>query len=152
MADSIKEQIELAFEALLKTITTENGYVNNLGWNVFRGKDAPLEKDELPGLVVNTGGERSDSTINAGFDHHWLPFDLSARANYMDDAVWQKVCNSMLADMVKAMGTDTNLGGLAFDIQIGDNQTGVDDGKNLIAGTDLNVTVHYRTRHLDPYN
>ncbi len=152
MADSIREQIVLEFKALMQTITTANGYDNDLGLNVKRGITRPLEKDELPGLIINEGKETSDSNITAGFDHHRLPIDISARAVYPDGNDWYKASNTLLADIVKAMGTNSNLSDKAIDIVLDSNQTGIDDGDKHIAGADINIRIHYRTKHLDPYN
>jgi len=152
MSDSRREQIVQAVKTLMGSITVVNGYAIDLGKNVFRGTTRILEKDELPGLIINEGKETTDSTLTIGLDHNYLILDLAARATYTDGDDWYKVCNNMLADIIKAFGTDYSLGGLALDINIDSNQTGIDEGQKLTAGTDISVTVEYRTAHLNPFS
>lgn len=152
MADSNRETIVQAVLTLLGTITTVNGYEINTGNTVKRGIDAPLEKDDIPGVVLNEEEEESDATISMGYDHHFLPLSFSFRTTYTANENWYKVSNKMLADFRKALLNDTTIiGPLAIDIIEGKSKTGAVDGEHLTAGLDIEITIHYRTQHLNPY-
>ncbi len=152
MPDSIREQAVQALETLLATITTVGGYNTNLGNKIYRGSDRALEVEELPGAIIVEGQESSDSEVTMDRDHHYLNISIEARKEYADTENYQQEGNKMLADIIKVIGTDPDLGGLVIDITNQGNIIDRPEAEAQIAGVDIALLVHYRTQHLDPYN
>lgn len=152
MPDSIREQVVQALETLLGTITKTNGYLTNVGNKIYRGTDRPLEISELPGAVMVEGQESSDQEVTIGKNHHYLNISVEARTTYTDTENYQQVAGKMLADIIKVVGTDPTLGGLAIDISNQGNIVDRPEAEAQIAAVDISLLVHYRTDHLDPYS
>jgi len=152
MPDPIREQVVQALETLLGTITKANGYLTNVGSKIYRGTDRPLEENELPGAVMVEGQESSDPEVSVGKNHQYLNISVEARTIYTDKQNHQQEAGKMLADIIKAVGTDPTLGGLAIDISNQGNIVDRPEAEAQIAAVDISLLVHYRTNHLDPYS
>jgi hypothetical protein len=151
MADSIREQIIQALITLLGGITTTGGYETNIGNNVDRGVRGMLEDSDLPAIVVVTG---TQSTNNGpiGKNTHNLEVEIFGEKTFMSSQTPEEQSDKMLADIVKRLGTDTNLGGLAVDITQHTLDSGESETKTDVINALVGVTIQYRTGHLDPYN
>lgn len=150
MADPIREQIVQALLTRLKTIVTGNDYNTDIGLNVFRALRRPLEAHELPAIYLLEGDE-SESEINFGFDRYNFGISIQARVTFDDGDDWMRIGTLMIADVIKCLGVDQTLGGLALDIRMTSNQVGEAEEKVRAVGADISVEIDYRTQHLNPY-
>ena len=153
MADSIRENVLSALATLLSGITTAGGYETNMGNSVNRGLRESLEENDLPAIVIMEGTEDVVNDI-IGKNSCNLNVMIHGFTAYTNDdsGNWSVIGNKMIADIVKIVGTDTTLGGVAIDIQPGVRAIGDPDPENKTQAVEVDFTIQYRTAHLDPYN
>ena len=149
MADSIREQVVQAFDTLLQTITTPT-YETDAGSNVYGWRDTPLEQSQLPALVWRDTADVTPET--AAVDLHTLTVEVDCVVVKTTTVSAMAQMRKLIADVVKVLGTDLTLGGLAHDIfEVAEEVQVEHDGKKILTATKT-FEIHYTTNHFDPYN
>jgi hypothetical protein len=159
MADDIRQKIMDEVVVRFTTITTGNGYETNIGNSVSLWRDlksTPLVGDELDAvniMDVTTSTEKSQQPT--GISMHTM--EVRAEAATQGTAIARdKQVRKMLADMVKAIGTDRKwtVSGtvLAWDTSIESTEIDVEQGGEVVGQCQLIFNIMYRTLDFDPYN
>ena len=149
MPVSKRQQIVDAIDARLKTITTANGYNTDAGNNVFEWRSYPLdENSELPALVYRDT-EEIESLAVGGYQLHTLTIEIEG---YVVGANAARDLRALIADVIKAIGTDLTWGGLAEDTRPVEESIEIDQEERKIAGAVIRIEIDYRTQAFDPYN
>lgn len=158
MPDSKKAIAIEAFVALMKTIISadDNDYEISTGENTFKGARTALEEHELPGMIINQG-KGGTTSKDVGVANKYIKLEINARILLKNNENYYEVGEKSLADIELAMGTSPQLGGLAMDMEFGENQislaeVGESNTKSEVIAVSVDVTIYYRTRILSPYN
>lgn len=141
-----RQQVVEALDTLLKTILTTNGYETDLGNNVFEWRATPLAEDETPGIIWRDTADTIDLTI--GENQHNLNFEILL---FAQGTTAPSTIRKMIADVVKAIGSDLTLGGLVEDIKQNSENIGTDQAERFNAVAMLTFTVIYTTEPFNPY-
>lgn len=151
MADSIREKIIQRVMTALAAITVANGYNTGCGAHVHRGKRGFSDASDLPAVVVFPQVETSSKT-QYGTDAHVMPVEINAALIYGGTSP-SVLGEQALADIIKAMGTDPTLNGLASSVTYAGG--GIDEYPDEAMQAVVVVAsfeVAYETRRGDPYN
>ena len=149
MADSLRETIVQALSTLLQTVLVTNGYETDAGSNVYGWHDTPLDPAALPAL----GWRDTDlKTPEAGqTDVHNMTVEIDAVVVKTSAVTAMGQMRKLTADVVKVLGSDLTLGGLAQDIhQITEEIQVEHDDKKIMTAT-LTFEVIWTSGHFDPY-
>jgi len=141
-----RQQIVEALDNLLKTILTTNGYETNLGRNVFEWRATPLIENEMPGVVWRDTADTVDLTI--GQHQHNLTFEILL---FAQGQTAPSTIRKMMADVVKAIGSDLTLGGLVEDIKPQSENMGTEQAEKFNAVAVISFIVIYTTEPFNPY-
>ena len=144
MADSIRQQIINAVDARLKTITTVNGYNHNLGFNVFEWRDTSLSDPELPALIYR---DISCETVYLEAHRHRLHIEVELVIKDISASAVRK----MIADVLKAVGTDVQWSLLAINTHPEGDEMMVKQADKIIGGAIVRFAIEFRTVEWDPY-
>lgn len=106
--DTIRQRIVDTLIVRFATILISEGYKTDLGENVVRWLETEVDQDELPHLAWRDDDEDQDRNT-VGQTDHMLVIDCKVSAQTEDDLYAAR------ADLIQAMGTDPQLGGLAGD-------------------------------------
>lgn len=144
---SNKQQIIDAFDALLKTILVAGGYNTDLGLNVYERIAKPLQISALPAVVYS---EESGTTQDAfAEDRHLMPVSCEI---IVPGATVPKDLRAAEADIIKAVGSDRTLGGLAQDIRmIGIEVMEIDQKAEIVGARKVNLVIDFTTEIMNPY-
>lgn len=142
--DSIRKQILDTLITRLETILIANGYKTNLGSNVFHWLDSQITQDQLPAITVEDADEFQGDVTVGQVDHTvtvTMRISAQAKADFYNAR----------ADLIKAIGTDTTFGNLAYaqpPSEIG--QVELDQKK--IWTQSYQVNFEYPTDRFNPYS
>ena len=149
MADSKRETVVQALDTLLETITTTNGYETNAGANVYGWRDTPLDASMLPALVWR---DTDSTTPEAGAtDIHAMTVEIDAVVICYAAVDAAPQLRKVIADVIKALGSDLTLGGEAQDIRQVSEEVQVEHDDRKIMAAMLTIEVEFTTGHFDPY-
>ncbi|MFA4871378.1 MAG: hypothetical protein WC623_24480 [Pedobacter sp.] len=144
MAETLRQQILDKVKARLQTILVANGYSSNLGSSVFEWRVEPFATSELPALVYR---DPSDDISQAEGHRNHLTLEIEiVTASETISAVRKKI-----ADVILAIGTDTQWDGLAIDTIPGNDEIIIDQKDKTISGVSMRFTVFFRTKEWKPY-
>ncbi len=147
MADSKRQQIVMAIDARFKTIKTVNGYETNAGNNVYEWRSSPMIESELPGLIYRDTQETE--ALSIGYQVHTLTIEIEG---YVVGSAAPASLRKLIADVIKAIGTDPLWGGLAEDTRPVEETIQVEQEERRIAGARIKIEVDYRTGIFNPYS
>ena len=134
-----RKDIMAALGSQLNQIATPN-YNTDIGQSVLYWQDYPTEYG-TDALIYR---DVAEDTIEKGLDHeNTLHIEIEGRKFSDTPGI---AANDMLADVIKALGTDTTLGSLASKMQLVGNETEVDTESKTCARILVKVDVLYRTR------
>lgn len=153
MADSIRQLIITALDTRLKTILVSGGYATNLGWNVFEWRSTDLQESELPALIYRdiSSGEALAITIMGASSKREYPLDVEIEVKGADGSTTPAQMRSMIADVIKAIGTDPTFGGLADMTEYNGDETSVLQEDKIMGSTLMRFRIIYRTKIWNPY-
>lgn len=121
MADTVRENIFANLVTTLSAITAANGYDNTIA-SVQRWDMNGNNKASVPAIIVNSGPEKGDDAKAYNLTHCLLEVfvELWVRQNETESATTptDKLLNSLLGDIKKALAVDVTRGGIAVDTQI----------------------------------
>ena len=145
MTVSIRQLIMTALENQLKRISVLNGYHTDLGVHVFEWRDTPLNTTEMPGVVYRDQVDIKSMTF--GQEEHQLQISLDVSANTTPAGM-----RLLIADIIKCLGANRTLGGLAEDILPVSDQAIQGERKDLhFFGIVLKFIIQFVTANFDPY-
>jgi hypothetical protein len=106
MADSKRQEILDQIAARLKTIKKNAGYETDLGNNVYDWRLNPWDSSTMPGVMYRDEEESIEDDLTRT---HMVTMELSVEAVGLGTAQISsaELARKMLADIVKAFGTDT---------------------------------------------
>ena len=152
MADSIRQRIVDAVDTRLKTILVANGYESNLGRSVFAWHDRELavEVIDLPCIIWrDTDCDDSNATVGTlGYHLHALRMECEILDNR--DAI-PVMLRKEVADVIKAIGTDTTWGGLANRTNPISHTLEVNQTEKLEGRATITFQIEFYTSKLNPY-
>lgn len=82
----------------LKTISSDNGFYSEAGKSVFEWLEKPLEKHELPAIVVRDVSD--DVSSNGSIDNHSLKIEIDILSSSGKHTVWN--LREVTSDVIKA--------------------------------------------------
>jgi hypothetical protein len=154
MAKDIRQQIVEAVVTRFQTITTGNGYETNIGNNVKRWRAAsnsPFAAGDLNVLnIKDTQATPNSDDTPMGVTEYEL--EIHAEAATRDATIaTDETCRKMLADLIKACGTDRRWSDLAWDTRLETSSLDVQQVGDIIGGCQLAFIIIFRTPNFDPY-
>ena len=150
MSLPIIEYVALDITAAINAISEDNGFNQDLTALRPRRNDF---SDVVPedGLVVVWQADAARGGEEAAMSAAWMQ-SFALMAIVLDsDAATDSIdirINQVAADIEKKLNEDVTRGGYAIDTQIDSHVKFSDEG---FSGVSVNITVHYRTEHNDPY-
>ena len=140
-----RQQIVSALETRLKTIKPAGGYATRAGDNVHLWRVVDLEHDKLPALVLRDTADPMDKQGLTHTGRHQLSIEIEGIIGDSLEAKAEERGRDMLADVLKAIGTDDTFGGLCFQAAIAASDFAVvADGKRR-CGFSLTLVLSYQT-------
>lgn len=119
-------------------------YETDIGQAILYWQDYPTEYG-IDALIYR---DVDEDTIEKGLDHeNTLHIEIEGRKFSDTPGI---AANDMLADIIRALGTDVTLGSLASKMQLIGNETDVDTEGKTCARVMLKVDVLYRTPRFKP--
>jgi hypothetical protein len=147
MPDSIREKILANLKAALEGITAANGYNYTVN-RVDRIRSNPINHPVYPSINIWEQGMESEIDPK-GFNTKKLDLVLELWTIAGGEDLSQ-VINKHLADVEKAVVTDTTRGGNAIDTWYTGDEVLLTNGDQLMIGAYCFITVKYRTNFFDP--
>lgn len=137
-----RQQILDKIGELLARITIANGFNTDLGSSLAYWQDYASEYGE-PILIYRDIEEES---LEKGDDHeNSLQVEIEGRKPELPIEP-----NKILQDIIRAIGHDTTLGGLAIKVFPPSSQTLVETEGKVISRVMINLTIIYRVRRFQP--
>lgn len=141
------QQVVTAVLTRLRTIKTTAGYETNAGTYVFEWRANPLGEGELPGIIVRD--TFPEEVITVGAHEHKLLVECFV---FTGGATATTQARQVIADIVKAFGTDRTFNGLVEDTQPAPGGgMGNDQANKMLAIAVKPFYVIYTTGPFDPY-
>ena len=153
MADTVREKIFANLVTTLSGISVAGGYDNNIAlverWNMNGNNKA-----NVPAIIINSGPEKNDDDKAYNLTHCLLAvfLELWVRQNETESAATptDKILNSLLGDIKKALAVDVTRGGNAVDTEVTDIETFETIEGQQHAGLIITVEIEYRHKQTDP--
>lgn len=148
MAESIRQQIVSAVETRLKTIKVVNGYETDIGLNINVWQTTDFQESELPAIDVRDPSEEVD--VRGGNHICNLTIEIEAKVSGTTSAAAMR---DIIADTIKAIGTDPTFGGLAQDTRpVTNDSFGFGQNSKKIASIVMTFEARYITKKFSPYS
>ena len=141
-----RQSIITALVTLFETITTANGYSTNLGQHVEEWKTWEVNQDTKTDTLVIRDTKcdiiEMEEDDNAG-DYHFKRLTVQAIIITSGTAA-SETLRTLLDDVYRCIGTASDLGGLAIDIECEGDQTDIDRQARTYGGTLVTLAILYR--------
>lgn len=152
MADSIRELIMRNIVTTLSSITTANGYANQMQ-SVQRFRQDGQQLTEVPMAVLVDGGDDVEQERPIELTSRMLTVHvvlIHRQDTAVDTRSASEVMNSLIADVQKVMQVDHTRGGYAVNtIEQGVSEMDVEEGQPELVQT-IGYRIAYRHRRVDP--
>lgn len=151
MSNTVRENICLNIETVLKTITVANGYANTLA-SVQRWKQQGNLLKSCPAVIIKAGPETKSPARSYNLTDCRLSamLDLWVREAESSTADSEVAINSLFGDIEKAMNVDVKRGGYARDTRIlSATPFETVDGEPL-CGLAIELEIIYAHKQTDP--
>lgn len=148
--ETIRQLIMTSIIELLKNITTDNGYQNDIGQKVFEWRTAeidPENESEFPCLVIDDP-EDTIEYDSANIWDHKLSIEIGI---YAGGSAAAMTLRSIEGDVIKALNTDLSLGDYVTLIDYNSSTTNIEQNKRVIGEMMLTFIAHFRTAAWDLY-
>ena len=126
MADTVREKIFANLVTTLSAISVAGGYDNDVA-SVERWNMNGNNKASVPAIILNSGPEKDDDGKAYDLTHCLLTvfLELWVRQNETESVATptDKLLNSLLGDIKKALQVDVTRGGVAVDTEVTDIET-----------------------------
>lgn len=148
---SVREEILKLVKAKLETITTGNGYGNTIA-SVQRFTESGIVTKDVPYIVIHEGDETPGHEPEPA-THYELDVELEVVTRHdeaADARSSEEICNSLRADIRKAMASNRQWNNLACNTKpLGSTGVFVFEGQPDLTFV-MQTTIEYRTRADDP--
>jgi hypothetical protein len=151
MADTIHKQIIDQLKAKVQLAKVVNGYVTNIGNNVYHQSPAPLTDLELPACNILDRTTQFDAGALSATHQHACRMEVDIEIYAAGDNALSDVY-AAIGDIIKAIGTDRRLGGNATNIRLNEYTTQTEYTDQTIASSVLNFTIEFFINLFDPQN
>lgn len=142
MADSIRQQIITALDTRLRTITTANGYLTNVGQRVFDWLDRDLADTELDAIVYrDPANEISQETFSQVDNRVRVEIEVKTKSASTTAAQVRK----LIEDVYKAIGIDETFGGLAHEAQPVSENIDIQQADKIMGSATVVIDIYYMT-------
>ena len=154
MADSIKKRIIAALDTVLKTILISNGYSTNAGQNVYDWITQNLPISSLPAYAYKNTGDTGGRIVTiAGPVNSIREYILNLDVNCIaQGSTTRSQIRDMMADLMRAIGTDQTFGGLALYTEFSGDETAIEQQEETVGSTTVKIAITYRTKIWDTTN
>ena len=153
MPDTVREKIFADLVTALSAISVAGGYDNDIT-SVERWNMNGNNKANVPAIIINSGPEKSDDGKAYDLTHCLLTvfLELWVGKNETESAATptDKLLNSLLGDVKKALAVDVTRGGNAVDTEITDVESFETIEGQQHAGLIITVEIEYRHKQQDP--
>lgn len=153
MPDTVREKIFLDLVTTLSGISVANGYENNIA-SVERWNMNGNNKASVPAIIINSGPEKDSDSVAYNLTHCLLTvfLELWVRQNETESAATatDRLLNSLLGDIKKALQTDVTRGGVAVDTEVTDIESFETIEGQQHAGLIITLEIEYRHQQQDP--
>jgi hypothetical protein len=141
---SKRQLIVDAVKTRMLTILTANGYATDIGADQTEWHLTAKPPDELPSHEVRDEVEEANvEKPNSGLYERRL--EITVIAELLEEAAGATRARLALADIIKAVGTDTKWGGLAkFTLPLEERITVAEEGQRISGVTVTFVVVYFR--------
>jgi len=147
MPASIRQQIIDAVETRLKTIKVANGYETDIGLNVNVWHVTDLQEPELPAIDIRDTSESIE--VRGGNHICTLTIEIEAKVSGASSGVSMR---DILADIIKAVGTDPSFSGLVQETKPLQNDSfGFGKQDKTIASILMTFEMRYLVKAFKPY-
>lgn len=137
-----RQTIVAALITALETISVTNGYRSAVGDHVYAWPDPRLDPDHLPALVVHDTSAPVDLEPHPYFSHT-LTVEIYVIAA---GSTASSALSDIMADILKAVGVDHTLGGLAIQTRpIDCNKTAIEQLEKAVGDAEVILEIDYRT-------
>lgn len=145
---SIREQIAGA------VIAAASGPGAPAGLNVHRERTRPLESDQLPAILFYFEDDEPEplakQKFRAPLSERCLNMVAEIRVVPTADQAPDEAIDDLYVWLIQALGADESFGGLAMGITEGPVKWFSKEADVIFAGAAVHLSVHYRTKRLDP--
>lgn len=144
---SIRQQLIDALETRLKTIQVANGYETDIGLNVNVWHTTDFQESELPAIDIRDVSESVE--VRGGNHICTLTVEVEAKVSGSTSGVTMR---DILADIIKAVGTDSTFTNLAQDTRPLQNDSfGFGKQDKSIASIQMTFEMRYLVKAFKPY-
>ena len=144
---SVRQSIVNAVETRLKTIKTANGYETDIGSNINVWQVVDFQETELPAIDIRDTAESVE--VRGGNHVCTLTVEIEAKVSGATSGV---VMRDILADIIKAVGTDSTFSGLVQDSRPLQNESfGFGKRDKTIASILMTFEMRYLVKAFQPY-
>ena len=145
---TIRQQIMDAIQTRFEGITVVNGYQTDIGRNISLWKDNPWEQDVDFGVDIRD--PECAGSVDA-YPTHTFRLTVKATAFARAGASTADVIRDQtIADINKAIGVDTQWGGLAMNTEPPTDTILIEHRDKIIGGVEVIFVVVFRTKAWDP--
>ena len=145
---SIRQQIVLAAEAAI------SGDGKPAGLNVKRERTRPMEKSQLPAVLLYFEDEEPEplakQKFSAPLTERCVNIVAEIRVVPSSGQETDEAIDDLYVWVMQAMAADETFGGLAMGIIEGPVKWFSKEADVIYAGAAVHLSVHYRTKRLDP--
>lgn len=137
---SIRQQIITALDTRLRTITTANGYLTNVGQRVFDWLDRDLADTELDAIVYrDPANEISQETFSQVDNRVRVEIEVKTKSASTTAAQVRK----LIEDVYKAIGIDETFGGLAHEAQPVSENIDIQQADKIMGSATVVIEIYY---------
>lgn len=134
--------------ARMKTILISNNYETDIGSNVNEWRSTDLQVSELPAMDIRDTGESVE--VRGGNHVCTLTVEIEVKVS---GSTAGTVARDIIADIIKAIGTDTTFSSLVQETRPIQNEAiGFGQNDKKIASVLMVFEVRYLTKAFAPYN
>ena len=148
MAASVRQSILNAIKTRLQSITVVNGYETDIGSNVNMWHTTDFQETELPAIDLRDPAEEVET--RGGNHICTLTIEIEAKVSGSASDITMR---DIIADIIKAVGTDPTFGGLTQDTKpVSNDSLGFGQNSKKIASIVMTFEARYITKKFSPYN
>ena len=141
MADSIRQQIITALDTRLKTIRTASGYQTDAGAHVFDWEERTLDDSELDAIVYRDRQNAPAAATLSKLLHYTITVEIELKTKAAGNTAAR--LRKMLADILKAIGTDETFSGLATRTTPGQDEIDIQQDDKIKGQARLTISIEY---------
>jgi hypothetical protein len=139
-----RQDIITALKSQLGNIKITNGYNTDLGLSVHEWRLSPFDESELPAVEIRDEVSNVSQDNNNVYVDNALDITITAYGSETSAAGTRG--RLYLEDIFAAIGTDEQLGGGAYDINIDSGSLDAEQESTLNVAAIVKITAYYRVK------